>query len=258
MISGTRFVKDLRRRKVPLVILVSVLIIIAAVARVQYASPQDDGSGLKAVAQADRTYVRQLEVIAFSSNGSRGPISGVMWDFGDGTVSEEPNPTHSYEDPGRYNVTLTVSDKADGASKTVLPVAVQREDRESWIPLGRMVNVSPGSDESGAHLLEIGPNLVNPTVVVGFHLERSVGSFSFTIYLEYMSSPDGEESLLLYSEDFTLTGSYFELEQQYTASDLPPEVSTYEADIYARVTMKTGSSAGGSIFIIATYPTEES
>lgn len=31
-----------------------------------------------------------------------------QWDFGDGTTSEEKNPTHKYKDAGTYNVTLTV------------------------------------------------------------------------------------------------------------------------------------------------------
>jgi PKD repeat protein len=32
------------------------------------------------------------------------------WDFGDGTTSDAPNPSHRYEDAGTYTVTLTVSD----------------------------------------------------------------------------------------------------------------------------------------------------
>jgi hypothetical protein len=31
-----------------------------------------------------------------------------LWDFGDGTISTEKNPTHSYKTAGTYNVTLTV------------------------------------------------------------------------------------------------------------------------------------------------------
>jgi hypothetical protein len=32
------------------------------------------------------------------------------WDFGDGTKSYEANPTHTYENPGEYDVTLTCTD----------------------------------------------------------------------------------------------------------------------------------------------------
>lgn len=40
---------------------------------------------------------------------SIGAIETWAWDFGDGTTSNEPNPTHSYDEPGVYTVTLTVS-----------------------------------------------------------------------------------------------------------------------------------------------------
>ncbi len=33
-----------------------------------------------------------------------------LWDFGDGTYSEDQNPTHMYLSPGAYNVTATVTD----------------------------------------------------------------------------------------------------------------------------------------------------
>jgi len=37
-----------------------------------------------------------------------------QWDFGDGsTPSSEKNPTHIYEQPGKYNYTLTITDSSD-------------------------------------------------------------------------------------------------------------------------------------------------
>jgi hypothetical protein len=41
------------------------------------------------------------------------------WDFGDGTSSEERNPTHTYADEGRFEVMLTVSDGRATASATL-------------------------------------------------------------------------------------------------------------------------------------------
>ena len=43
-----------------------------------------------------------------------------FWSFGDGSYSEEANPVHTYEQPGVYNVTLTVMDSVgDKASETL-------------------------------------------------------------------------------------------------------------------------------------------
>jgi len=39
---------------------------------------------------------------------SNGPISSRTWSFGDGTTSDEINPTHVYSHPGVYDVSLTV------------------------------------------------------------------------------------------------------------------------------------------------------
>lgn len=57
------------------------------------------------------------DTITFSddSTDADGSISDYNWSFGDGTYSENQNPTHSYSDDGEYSVTLNVTDN-DGAS----------------------------------------------------------------------------------------------------------------------------------------------
>jgi PKD repeat protein len=39
-----------------------------------------------------------------------GTIESFSWDFGDGKTSDKQNPSHTYSSPGKYNVTLTVTD----------------------------------------------------------------------------------------------------------------------------------------------------
>ncbi|MFQ3566929.1 MAG: PKD domain-containing protein [Aggregatilineales bacterium] len=53
------------------------------------------------------------QTIAFTSTAS-GPVVSYQWDFGDGSVAFEPNPTHTFA-PGTFTVTLTVT-AADGSS----------------------------------------------------------------------------------------------------------------------------------------------
>ena len=43
------------------------------------------------------------------SNGSNGPYVSQQWDFGDGFVSFEENPEHTYQAPGTYEVELVVA-----------------------------------------------------------------------------------------------------------------------------------------------------
>ena len=49
-----------------------------------------------------------------ASDDLDGEVTHWAWEFGDGTSSEEPNPSHSYDDDGTYIVTLVVTDD-DGA-----------------------------------------------------------------------------------------------------------------------------------------------
>ena len=63
--------------------------------------------------------------VTFSSAGSSDPdgsLAGYLWDFGDGSSSAEPDPSHTYTAPGNYVATLTVTD--DGGAQNVDTFAV--------------------------------------------------------------------------------------------------------------------------------------
>jgi len=86
------------------------------------------GGNRAPVAQASATPDNGLKPlpVQFSSAGSHDPDGDdidYLWDFGDGSTSTEPNPTHEFTDDGVYNVTLTVSD-GDKSSSTVVSVHV--------------------------------------------------------------------------------------------------------------------------------------
>ena len=50
---------------------------------------------------------------------SHGNKSSWMWNFGDGSVSEESSPLHEYTSPGRYHVTLTVINEEYGVKDSI-------------------------------------------------------------------------------------------------------------------------------------------
>jgi hypothetical protein len=66
--------------------------------------------------------------VAFSSAGSSDPDGTILshrWSFGDGRISLQPNPTHTY-DAGNYAATLTVTDNLGGASTSAaIPIAAK-------------------------------------------------------------------------------------------------------------------------------------
>lgn len=57
--------------------------------------------------------------VAFQ-NISGGETTAVRWDFGDGTSSTEKSPSHVYLNPGRYDVTLTVTGPYGSDAETKL------------------------------------------------------------------------------------------------------------------------------------------
>lgn len=54
-------------------------------------------------------------------------INSWLWDFGDGSTSTEQNPEHTYEDAGRYSVTLTVSNSLDNDVKNKDFITVKKD-----------------------------------------------------------------------------------------------------------------------------------
>ncbi len=79
-----------------------------------------------AAAAADVTKGVEPVTVHFSSTGSQDPDGDPLeyqWAFGDGTTSNEPNPTKTYTDKGVYTARLTVS--AAGDQVIAQPIVVQ-------------------------------------------------------------------------------------------------------------------------------------
>ncbi len=60
-----------------------------------------------------------------STPGVVGTIVSWEWDFGDGTISDEMEPSHIYDTPGIYSVSLTVTNELGCSSTELKPTFVQ-------------------------------------------------------------------------------------------------------------------------------------
>jgi DNA-binding beta-propeller fold protein YncE len=90
------------------------------------------------------------EPIAFSSAGSLDPDGGPQplgfaWDFGDGAISSEPEPTHAYDGVGTYIVSLTVD---DGAASTFVNVDVVVLEPPTAVAPSKSSPIALSPDES--------------------------------------------------------------------------------------------------------------
>ncbi|ARU57409.1 hypothetical protein OLMES_3371 [Oleiphilus messinensis] len=66
--------------------------------------------------------------VNFDGSGSTDPDGddlGYLWDFGDGTFSNEATPTHTFDQVGNYAVTLTVTDGSLDSQISTLSISAQ-------------------------------------------------------------------------------------------------------------------------------------
>lgn len=70
-----------------------------------------------------------------TSNVGNLTVTGILWDFGDGATSTDPNPTHTYGTAGNYSATLTLTTALGNASAAApASIAVSPEPNFSGTP----------------------------------------------------------------------------------------------------------------------------
>ncbi|MCU4754374.1 PKD domain-containing protein [Halobacteria archaeon AArc-curdl1] len=68
---------------------------------------------------------------ADESGNEYAKIETVEWSFGDGTTASEPDPVHSFDEPGEYNVSLSATDEY-GAVDTFWVEVIVPEESMTW------------------------------------------------------------------------------------------------------------------------------
>lgn len=63
--------------------------------------------------------------VDLSSDCSAGTIKQVLWDFGDGSQSDQRNPVHVFMNPGTYTVRLTITDSGGATHSTTVSLTAQ-------------------------------------------------------------------------------------------------------------------------------------
>ncbi len=91
------------------------------------------------------------QAVQFDGSGSQdadGSIVAYDWNFGDGATGSGVNPSHSYAQPGTYNVSLTVYDDSGAMDADVTTVTVTKES-------------SGGGNSSGGGSVHVGKASIN-------------------------------------------------------------------------------------------------
>jgi PKD repeat protein len=102
--------------------------------------PDDDPPDVVVVASAGASPVSGNAPLTVDFTGSADPAGSYTysWDFGDGTVSDQPNPSHAYSSPGTYSALLTVRDGTETAEDAVtvyvIPEAPKEDTKKPTVP----------------------------------------------------------------------------------------------------------------------------
>jgi PKD repeat protein len=84
---------------------------------------------LDVIIMSSPSQIKQGQIISFMSSisGGKAPYA-YMWDFGDGTVSDEPYPSHAYKNDGTYEVELTVTDILNNKKTVYNTISVEKSE----------------------------------------------------------------------------------------------------------------------------------
>jgi len=110
-------------------------------------------------------------------DNSTGIIKRYLWDFGDGAVSEEKNPTHRFTNPGSYIVTLTIYG----------PSGISSADQE--VIVGPFVSKRVGSPSSPSYAHISKDDLTSPQSDQSMVSGASKPTADFAISTEKGTSP---------------------------------------------------------------------
>src|SRR3954453_7851202 len=133
-----------------------------------------------------------------SSDGDATPIVSYLFEWGDGSpataMQSEPTATHTYQDPGEYTLTVTVTDKAGQTSKATTVVRVFGAD----LPPTPALSVSP---TSGTVDLKVTADATG-----SFDSDDGIASYSFDWGDGWQ--PTGPQSTLTASHTYRKGGSW--------------------------------------------------
>lgn len=123
-------------------------------------------------------------------NQSKGDYTSVEWNMGDGTLSKEENPRHSYSEQGMYTFSITISNeegctetfegkvyifdlqggKDENDAKEEVPAAKPAEDEQQIAELER--DITAKTDIQYLTSLNNYPNPFNNTTTIFFNLSK--------------------------------------------------------------------------------------
>jgi len=192
----------------------------------------------------------QIAVAADTSTDADGVVTLVAWDFGDGTPNGSPFATHTYQNPGRYTITLTATDNQRLSGSVKLPVTVS--------PVPTPTKVSATLNPVDSEAVQASANVAftptgDATGIVGYTATSSPGNLSATC----TSSPCVVPGLTL-GTAYTFTVTAQNAKRNSAASAASSEVRPLATPRRPRNLSAIGALENNTAGINVTYTAPES
>ena len=157
-----------------------------------------------AVATVSKTQAEVNEIINFDASQSTddGQITQYLWNFGDGTTSNQKSTTHSYSQANTYNYSLTVTDNL-GATGQVTGQIIISDNSNNLVTVNPASgSIQPGGSETVT--LTLNAQSISEGTYTG-QVNVNTNGGNFTIPVNYLV--DVEQTSFLPSE-FSLSQNY--------------------------------------------------
>ncbi|MEL7422407.1 MAG: PKD domain-containing protein [Bacteroidota bacterium] len=135
---------------------------------------------------ANTTTVPFGTAIQFTDTSTENP-GGWVWDFGDGTTSNEQNPSYVYAEAGTYEVTLSVTNCNGSDTSVPLTITVQEPPAITYDPESFLVELDAGTSTTGIlNLCNVGVG----GLITSISAEDAADQVGYI--LEFTTSAEGE------------------------------------------------------------------
>jgi PKD repeat protein len=175
-----------------------------------------DISELVVKINADKNTITNLQTLFTATiTGGKTPYT-YSWEFGDGTISTEENPTYEYEKIGTYTITLTITD--DDNNKETDTTTITVEEGESDLTPSEIKQVNGGFGVKAT--IAAGTSDCDWSINIASNLLLIGGEASGTIAANMEQTVNLPLTIALGKTDITVTAG--SITQQYTAFALGP------------------------------------
>jgi len=190
-----------------------------------------------AVANVSKTQVLLNETITFDgsqSSDTDGQITQYLWDFGDGTTSNQATATHSYSQENTFNYSLTVTDNQGATGKATGEIIVGTSGGNLVL-----VNPSSGTVSSGGSqtiTLTLNAQTLNEGAYTG-QVNITTNGGNIKIPIDYLVDVEKSSSV----------PNAFQLRQNYPNPFNPTTIIEFSLPQSSNVTLKIYDALGREV-----------